>query len=133
MLHGLRVAHTQRDRASVLCYAGTTAERAQETLDVTVSELQRLGEGIEQSELDRLKARIKSSLIMQQESTQRPQRRARPRLVPLGAGADAGRSRPVGRRAVGRKDQRVSGEESAERFVGRDAGPEPLEMPVGIS
>jgi predicted Zn-dependent peptidase len=61
--------HTQRDRASVLCYAGTTAERAQETLDVTVSELQRLGEGIEQSELDRLKARIKSSLIMQQEST----------------------------------------------------------------
>jgi predicted Zn-dependent peptidase len=61
--------HTQRDRASVLCYAGTTAERAQETLDVTVSELMRLGNGIEQSELDRLKARIKSSLIMQQEST----------------------------------------------------------------
>jgi predicted Zn-dependent peptidase len=61
--------HTQRDRASVLCYAGTTAERAQETLDVTVSELKRLGKGIEQSELDRLKARIKSSLIMQQEST----------------------------------------------------------------
>jgi predicted Zn-dependent peptidase len=61
--------HTQRDRASVLCYAGTTAERAQETLDVTVSELKRLGQGIEQSELDRLKARIKSSLIMQQEST----------------------------------------------------------------
>jgi len=61
--------HTQRDRASVLCYAGTTAERAQETLDVTMSELKRLGEGIEQSELNRLKARIKSSLIMQQEST----------------------------------------------------------------
>ena len=61
--------HTQRDRASVLCYAGTTAERAQETLDVTVAELKKLGSGIEQSELDRLKARIKSSLIMQQEST----------------------------------------------------------------
>src|SRR4029079_4483719 len=61
--------HTQRDRASVLCYAGTTAERAQETLDVTVGELRRLAEGIEQNELDRLKARIKSSLIMQQEST----------------------------------------------------------------
>jgi predicted Zn-dependent peptidase len=61
--------HTQRDRASVLCYAGTTAERAQETLDVTISELKRLGDGIEQSELDRLKARIKSALIMQQEST----------------------------------------------------------------
>jgi predicted Zn-dependent peptidase len=61
--------HTQRDRACVLCYAGTTAERAQETLDVTVSELLRLGDGIQQSELQRLKARIKSSLIMQQEST----------------------------------------------------------------
>ncbi len=61
--------HTQRDRASVLCYAGTTAERAQETLDVTIAELQKLGKGIDQSELDRLKARIKSSLIMQQEST----------------------------------------------------------------
>ena len=61
--------HTQRDQASVLCYAGTTAERAQETLDVTFGELNRLAEGVEQGELDRLKARIKSALIMQQEST----------------------------------------------------------------
>lgn len=60
---------TQRDRARVLCYAGTTAERAQETLDVTYSELNRLAEGIEQKELNRLKARIKSALIMQQESS----------------------------------------------------------------
>lgn len=61
--------HTQRDRAAVFCYAGTTAERAQETLDVTVAELVRLGEGILPGELQRLKARIKSGLIMQQEST----------------------------------------------------------------
>lgn len=60
---------TQLTRARVLCYAGTTAERAQETLDVTHAELVRLGRGIEQAELDRLKARIKSGLIMQQEST----------------------------------------------------------------
>ena len=60
---------TQLDRARVLCYAGTTAERAQETLDVTHAELLRLGLGIRQEELDRLKARIKSGLIMQQEST----------------------------------------------------------------
>jgi predicted Zn-dependent peptidase len=52
-----------------LCYAGTTAERAQETLDVTFAELIKLGQGVEQGELDRLKARIKSGLIMQQEST----------------------------------------------------------------
>ena len=60
---------TQLERARVLCYAGTTAERAQETLDVTFAELIRLREGVEPSELDRLKARIKSGLIMQQEST----------------------------------------------------------------
>ena len=60
---------TQLTRARVLCYAGTTAERAQETLDVTYSELLRLRKGVEQSELGRLKARIKSGLIMQQEST----------------------------------------------------------------
>jgi predicted Zn-dependent peptidase len=60
---------TQLTRARVLTYAGTTAERAQETLDVTYAELVRLGHGIEQAELDRLKARIKSGLIMQQEST----------------------------------------------------------------
>ena len=34
-----------RDRASVLCYAGTGAERAQETLDVMLAELQRLADG----------------------------------------------------------------------------------------
>ncbi|MCA9230211.1 MAG: insulinase family protein [Planctomycetales bacterium] len=60
---------TQRDRARVLCYAGTTADRAQETLDVTCGELLRLRDGVTSEELDRLKARIKSGLIMQQEST----------------------------------------------------------------
>jgi predicted Zn-dependent peptidase len=60
---------TLLDRGSVFCYAGTSAERAQETLDVMLKEIVRLTEGIEAGELDRLKARIKSSLIMQQEST----------------------------------------------------------------
>jgi predicted Zn-dependent peptidase len=57
------------DRGSVFCYAGTSAERAQETLDVMVHEILRLSEGIEPGELARLKTRVKSSLIMQQEST----------------------------------------------------------------
>jgi len=58
-----------REEARVLCYAGTTSEKAQQTLDVTLEELIKIGDGIEQSELDRCKARAKSSLIMQQEST----------------------------------------------------------------
>ena len=54
--------------ARVLAYAGTTAERAQETLDVTLHEIRRLGEGVEEAELERCKARAKSSLVMAQES-----------------------------------------------------------------
>lgn len=61
--------YSTRDHGGVLCYAGTSADRAQETLDVTVAELRRLAEGIEEDELQRLKARVKSSLIMQQESS----------------------------------------------------------------
>src|SRR5688572_8872602 len=125
--------HTQRDRASVLCYAGTTAERAQETLNVTLDELQRLGEGIQQSELDRLKARIKSALIMQQESTS-----AR-------SGALArdwyhlGRARTLDE--VGQLVDALSAD-TINRFLQanppRDLlvvtlGPQPLEVPVGIS
>ncbi len=61
--------HTLRDQACILCYAGTTAQRAQETLDVTLGELRRLAAGVEPGELARLKTRVKSSLVMQQESS----------------------------------------------------------------
>ena len=60
---------TFKDRGSVLCYAGTTNERAQETLDVTLGELKRLQDGIEQDEVERVQAGLKSTLIMQEEST----------------------------------------------------------------
>lgn len=61
--------HTLRHRGAVFCYAGTTADRAQETLEVVIGELKRLAHGVEKAELQRLKARIKSALIMQQESS----------------------------------------------------------------
>jgi predicted Zn-dependent peptidase len=60
---------TFKDRASVICYAGTTNERAQETLDVTLGELKRLQDGIEEEEVQRVQAGLKSALIMQEEST----------------------------------------------------------------
>ncbi len=59
----------QKDRGTFLCYAGTTTERAQETLDVTLHELRRLAEGIDADEVQRVQAGLKSSLIMQEEST----------------------------------------------------------------
>lgn len=60
---------TFKDRACILGYAGTTNERAQETLDVTLAELHRLREGVAEEEVDRVKAGLKSSVIMQEEST----------------------------------------------------------------
>jgi predicted Zn-dependent peptidase len=60
---------TFKDRASILAYAGTTNERAQETLDVMLAELKRLEDGIEDEEVERVQAGLKSSLIMQEEST----------------------------------------------------------------
>jgi len=63
------LSHSLCDRGSVLCYCGTGTDRAQESLDVLLAELQRLTAGIEQDELNRLKARIKSTLIMQLESS----------------------------------------------------------------
>jgi len=60
---------THRDLAAAIAYAGTTAERAQETLDVMLAEIGRLPGSISADELDRVKARAKSGLVMQQEST----------------------------------------------------------------
>ena len=61
--------HSMREGGGVFCYAGTTAERAQETLDVTLRELHAIADGVADDELDRLKVRIQSSLIMEQESS----------------------------------------------------------------
>ena len=63
------MCHSLRDRGAILSYAGTTAERAQETLDVMLAELKGLYDGITDDEIDRLKGRIKRSLIIQQESS----------------------------------------------------------------
>jgi predicted Zn-dependent peptidase len=60
---------TFKDRASILCYAGTTTPRAQETLDRTLHELRRLKEGVEEDEVERIKVGLKSSLIKAEEST----------------------------------------------------------------
>lgn len=60
---------TLRDSGAILCYAGTTNERAQETLDVMLTELARLREGISPEELKRSQALAKSALVMQQESS----------------------------------------------------------------
>ncbi|MBP3960825.1 insulinase family protein [Gemmata sp. G18] len=58
-----------RDRGAMIGYAGTGPDRAQETLDVTLAELRKLKAGVTDDEIDRVKAGLKSSLIMAEEST----------------------------------------------------------------
>jgi len=61
-----------RDFGRVVAYAGTTPERAQETLNVLLGELRRInGEsgGVTQSEFDRAVVGMKSRLVMSGEST----------------------------------------------------------------
>jgi predicted Zn-dependent peptidase len=60
---------TFKTQGTMLGYAGTRAKFAQRTLDVMMRELHRLKEGIDDDEIDRVKAGLKSSLIMQEEST----------------------------------------------------------------
>ncbi len=61
--------HSLQQGGGVFVYAGTTPERAQETLDVAIREIENLADDLEQGELDRWKVRVESSLIMEQESS----------------------------------------------------------------
>lgn len=61
--------HSLKEAAGISCYAGTTPEKAQETLDVIMGEFHRLAEEISEPELERAKVGLKSSLIMQSESS----------------------------------------------------------------
>jgi len=67
--HVATVYHSLKSCAGMFTYAGTVPDKAQETFDVTVGELRRLGEGISDDELTRAKTQLKSSLVRQGEST----------------------------------------------------------------
>ena len=61
--------HGLKDAAGIMCYAGTTPDKAQETLDVIMGEFNRLADGIGADELARAKVGLKSALILQSESS----------------------------------------------------------------
>jgi len=61
--------HGLKEAAGIACYAGTTPEKAQETLDVITAEFNRLSEGISEEEVKRAGIGLKSSLILQSESS----------------------------------------------------------------
>jgi predicted Zn-dependent peptidase len=58
-----------KDYAGISCYAGTTPDKAQETVDVITEQFRTLKDGISDDEIQRAKVGLKTSLIMQIEST----------------------------------------------------------------
>ena len=61
--------HGLKEAAGIACYAGTTPDKAQETLDCVMDQFNRLAEGISEEEIQRAKVGLKSSLILQSESS----------------------------------------------------------------
>jgi predicted Zn-dependent peptidase len=61
--------HCLKEAAGIMCYAGTTPDKAQQTHDVIIKEFRNLANGISEDEINRAKAGLKSSLIMQSESS----------------------------------------------------------------
>ncbi|MGA1980548.1 MAG: pitrilysin family protein [Sedimentisphaerales bacterium] len=61
--------HSLKEAAGIACYAGTTPDKAQETLDVIAGQFNRLGDGISEEEIERAKVGLKSDLVLQSESS----------------------------------------------------------------
>jgi predicted Zn-dependent peptidase len=61
--------HGLKETAGISCYAGTTPDKAQETFEVIKAEFNRLGEGISEEEIERAKIGLKSTLVLQSESS----------------------------------------------------------------
>ncbi len=60
--------HSLKDCGSVIACSGTSTDRAQETLDVLLEQLDQLHNGVREDELKRLKIQLKTNLVAQQES-----------------------------------------------------------------
>lgn len=60
---------SDRDHGVIIGYAGTTPERAHETLEVMMSEFERLPGSVTPDELKRAKANLRSSMVISEESS----------------------------------------------------------------
>ncbi|RMF39627.1 MAG: insulinase family protein [Planctomycetota bacterium] len=127
----LATCYSIRDRGSVLCYAGTTANRAEETLEVLLQTIDSIAQGVSPGELERLKFRIKSSMVFEQESSRARSRQIANDWCVLG--------RVPTQREVLAEIDRLTCESVREHFLRYrprafslvSVGSEPLELPVG--
>lgn len=58
-----------REHSSIQCYAGSTTNRAQETLDVLVKELRNAAKNLSDDEIQRVKVGMRTSLFKQEDSS----------------------------------------------------------------
>ena len=117
--------HTLLSQGAVFCYAGTSTERAQETLDVTLGELSAPGYG---NRSRRTRSAEGPDPQCPDHATGiefRSQRYDRPGLVSPWTRPGHGGNRTVDRRIDLRGYQRLSGGASAKRLHRRDAWPPP--------
>ena len=125
--------HSLRDRGSVFCYAGTVNERAAETLEVLIAELQKLAGGIQSDELRRLKAKIKSGLVMQQESSSSRSGSIAADWYHLGRVYTLNELGQIVDQVTCESINRYLAEHPPTDFYLVTLGPQALEMPLGVS
>ncbi|MFN7730379.1 MAG: M16 family metallopeptidase [Pirellula sp.] len=125
-------SHSLKDCGSVLCYAGTTSARAQETLQVTLETILGVKDGLEADELMRLKSRVRTSLVMEQESSVSRSSQMAYDWIYLGRVPD--------RQEILREIEQLTCENLVEHFVKHlpsgwsmvTIGPDPLEFPDAL-
>lgn len=125
-------SHSLKNCGSVLCYAGTTSARAQETLQVTLETILGVKDGIEADELMRLKSRVRTSLVMEQESSVSRSSQMAYDWIYLGRVPD--------RQEILREIEQLTCENLVEHFVRHlpsgwsmvTIGPDPLEFPDAV-
>ena len=113
----------------VSCYAGTTPDRAQETLDTLIAELKRLPEGVTEEEAARAKTGLLSSLVMQGESTRARAGAAASDLFYLGRVRTLDEIRAQIEAVTPQSIQEHLRQFPPEKFTVAVLGPKPLDMP----
>lgn len=118
---------------AVFCYSGTTAERAQETLEVLLAEITRLKDGIQDEELQRVKVQLKSSLVFQQESSVSRARSLISDWLLLGRVRSVIELKQAVDALVTEDVNRFLAENPPNDFTIVTLGPHPLEVPRAVS
>ncbi len=121
-----------REFGGVSAYVGTTPERAQESLDVLLGELERVRGGITESELERARIGMKSRLVFGGESTGARAASLASDMRLLGRARSLGElTERIDRVSLDQVNAYLRRREPG-RMTIQTVGPEPLRPPAGV-